>query len=95
MFLVTAGAINISSWVETQKQGAVGKMNAEWLLLEIYKMDFSGWGKDSLMVSFNQNLFEFHPCLGPMTRCSTRFLAEVLLSEQFKGDGGRGIKEKG
>lgn len=66
MFLVTAGAINISSWVETQKQGAVGKMK-----------------------------FEFHPCLGHMTRCSTRFLAEVLLSEQFKGDEGKGIKEKG
>lgn len=45
-------------------------------------------------IASNQNLFDFHPCLAHEARCGTRFLAEVLLPEQFKGDEGRWIKEK-
>lgn len=71
------GAINISGWVESQEQGAVGTLNDCDCCWKFRKW-ISVWGEAGCClfiarahppvlfmkcIASNQNVFEFHPCL--------------------------------
>lgn len=108
VLLVAAGDMNISCWVEEPEAGCCGHSVWLWLLLEIFENGFRGVEKMARSfiarahppvlfmkrVAFNQNLFEFHPCLAHDGGEVSQGLGECYFPGQFVGRmrAGRGWK---